>query len=72
MTRFRQALLVSALATGAVTAAWMWVSRRRATDATAGAQTDQPPQRERTRDEEIEDLTQQQKDLMLRELSQHL
>ena len=72
MTRFREALLVSALATGAVTAAWIWVSRRRTADATAGASPYHPQHSERTRDEEIEDLTQQQKDLMLRELSQHL
>lgn len=72
MTRFRHAMLVSTLATGAVAAAWMFISRRRPEVEEGSVPADRLPNRERTRDEEIEELTQQQKDLMLRELSQHL
>lgn len=70
MSTFRRALFVSAIATGTAAAAWMLVSLRRTrpveVHANAGARG------ERSRIDEIEALTQQQKDLMLRELSEQV
>ena len=73
MSTFRRALVVSIISTGAAAAAWMLLSRRQkqiagpdAAPTTAGISA------ERSRDDEIEALTQQQKDLMLRELGEHV
>lgn len=73
MSTFRRALVVSFISTGAAAAAWMLASRRlnRSVQPDA-ARTDAGLSAERSRDDEIEALTQQQKDLMLRELGEHV
>lgn len=73
MANLRQAVWISALATGAAAAVWMMFARR--SDQTTrfnGARTNLDLSPERSRSDEIEELTQQQKDLMLRELSDHI
>ena len=70
MSTIRHALLVSSIATGAAVAAWTLVSLRRNRPAEVHANVGAGGERSRT--DEIEALTQQQKDIMLRELSEHV
>ncbi len=70
MSTIRHALLVSSIATGAAAAAWMLISLRRKRPPEVHANAGEGGERSRT--DEIEALTQQQKDLMLRELSEHV
>lgn len=73
MSTFRRALFVSTIASGAAAAAWLLISRwRDQAVQLGGARAYVGVPSERSRDDEIEALTQQQKDLMLRELSGHV
>lgn len=73
MANLRQALVATMIATGATAALWMLIARRRApTDQFAAVGAVSVLDDNRTRGDEIETLTQQQKDLLLRELSEHI
>lgn len=70
MTKISRALFVSAVATGTVAVAWRLFSTWRARAEQVGAaRTNADLTGKRSRADEIEALTQEQKDLMLREFA---
>lgn len=71
MSKVLRAVLISAVATGAASAAWHFVTQwREKAEQIGGARAGE--QRQRSREDEIEELTQQQKDIMLREMAAHV
>lgn len=72
MANLRHALVVTAVATGAAAAAWAMIARWSDRTEQIGAAQANLDLRGRSRTDEIEALTQQEKDLMLREMADHL
>ena len=73
MANLQRALWVSTVATGAAAAAWMILSLRRTRPVRPSAERAiADPRSDSTRAAEIEELTQAQKDLMLRELTDYV